>query len=115
MKQIKYYHITENDELLYFDYMNVHYDIDAFAKTENVPYFDGLEWIYNDEKYKLEIKGTGVYKMWILQNKISVQYNGKAAKFLAPDQLVEYNSVGEIEKVVPTPILSTGRKGGGIK
>lgn len=116
MKDVQFYYIAENHKILYFDYINAYADLEQIAKSRviPVPYFDGLEWIYNNRKFSIELKRAEVYEIWISRNKIFIHYLRKSIRFPAPDNLVVYTPTGEIERIISTPILPTGKKGGGI-
>ena len=50
----------------------------------------------------------------IEKDKIFIQYQTAEASFPAPNNIVIYTPTAEIEKVLTTPILPNGKKGGGF-
>jgi hypothetical protein len=114
MEKIQFYHIMSNGEMFYFDYINAWADIDSVAKSNKVPYIDGIAWIHDNKQYSVDIKREeGVYIVYIAKNKIFIQYTG-ASKYPPPDNVVICMPTGEVERVLTTPILPTGEKGAGF-
>lgn len=92
-------------------------EFDKFADENNLNYcYDGFEWIYENKRYELQFKYNDLASTNIVvhNNKIFICYNGVSPSFPAPNNLVIYKPTGEIEKVLSTPILPTGKQGAGF-
>jgi hypothetical protein len=105
-----------NGKNYYFDYCNISgNDIIKFADQNNLNYgIDGLEWIFDNKKYCLMFNGVEFADAVIHNNKIFIQYQSLQAKFPVPNNLVIYTPTGEIEKILSTPILPTGKQAAGF-
>lgn len=75
---------------------------------------DGIEWIFEHKRYELKFNGIEYGGNYIFGKKIFIRYQSPQAKFPAPNNLVIYTPTGEIERILSTPILPTGKQGAGF-
>lgn len=73
---------------------------------------DGLEWIYNHKKYGLLFSDFPYGDCCFLEEKLLV-ITDLDKKTIGTD-LVIYTPKGEVDKVLSTPILPTGKQGAGF-
>lgn len=89
--------------------------VDRFAHENELNFsIDGLTWIYDHKQYELGFESKDFGDACFIGTKLFVSYNGRSLIFPPPDNLVVYSPTGEIDRIIPIPILPTGKKGGGV-
>ena len=103
----------ENNKDYYFNYKNPN-EKDQALQFGNRMTIDAIEWNYKNKKYEISFAAKEFGDVLIEKDKIFIQYQTAEASFPAPNNIVIYTPTAEIEKVLTTPILPNGKKGGGF-
>ncbi|WP_315544131.1 hypothetical protein [Capnocytophaga leadbetteri] len=103
----------ENNKDYYFNYKNPN-EKDQALQFGNRMTIDAIEWNYKNKKYEISFAAKEFGDVLIEKDKIFIQYQTAEASFTAPNNIVIYTPTAEIEKVLTTPILPNGKKGGGF-
>lgn len=116
MRNIQYFYLTDKKEKNYIEFMNVHYSISGIAEDKKISCINGLSWQSNDNEHFINFENKKVSQVYIPieKNKIIILYQGISHSFPAPNNLVIYTPTGEIERILSTPILPTGKQGAGF-
>ena len=103
----------ENNKDYFFNYENPN-EKDQALRFGNRMAIDAIEWNYKNKKYEICFLKKEFGDVLIEKDKIFIQYQTAEASFPAPNNIVIYTPTAEIEKVLTTPILPNGKKGGGF-
>lgn len=116
INSIYFFSIDVENKISFFDFHNAHSDLAEIAKSYNADKFDGIEWKLENQKYRINFKSESVYQVYFSskEQRIFVLYEGISPTHPSPNNLVAYNSHGEIERILTPPILSSGKQGAGF-
>lgn len=96
-----------DNEIYYFSYQNPNEQVKALQFGENKA-ISGIEWIYNNKKFVIKFKTNEFGRCYIHNDKIFIIYQTLESTFPPPNNLVIYNAIGKIEKILSPPISPLG-------
>lgn len=102
-----------DNKIYYFSCQNPNERVKALQFGDNIP-ISGIEWIYDNERYSLSFKANEFGKCHIHNDKIFIVYKSSTSDFSPPNNLVIYNAIGEIKKILSPPISPLGEEFSGF-
>lgn len=113
---LNFFSTDSDNKKLVFEYFNSFADIDDLAKSCNVNAFDGIEWLSENKTSRIKFKGENVCQVYfaVESQKIFVLYEGISDTHPSPNNLIAFNSEGEIDRIFSPPYLPNGKRAAGF-